>query len=89
MFLQTTPAPIIARKRIYTLTGMISFVSATILIDTLILSTAAILVWAIGSILMLSIAPFLTFATIILVPAFILAVKVGMMVFDVETTPES
>ncbi|MCX2724960.1 hypothetical protein [Roseibium salinum] len=64
-------------------------VSATVLIDTLILVFAGMTVWAVGGYLKLALVPLALLTLAVAVPTMWACVSVAVLAFDAETNPEN
>jgi len=73
--------------RVITFGSVTAAVSATVLIDTLILTFAFLILWSIGGYLAMSLVPFAVFSLLILGPTVWACVKVAMLAFEAETDP--
>jgi hypothetical protein len=73
--------------RVISFSSIAGVVSATILIDTLILTFAFLTLWAVGGYLGLSLIPFAILTLFVLLPTVWACVKVAILAFDAETDP--
>jgi hypothetical protein len=80
---QTTTPP----RRVITLGSLIGIVSATALVDLLILTFAFVALWSVGAYLRMSAVPFAVSAAVILIPTVWACFKVALLAFEAETDP--
>jgi hypothetical protein len=73
--------------RVITFGSVMAVISATVLIDTLILTFAFLILWSVGGYLAMSLMPFAIFSLLILVPTVWACVRVAMLAFEAETDP--
>ncbi|GAB4521469.1 MAG: hypothetical protein Tsb0019_22890 [Roseibium sp.] len=74
-------------ERVITIGSLIGIVSATALVDLLILTFAFVALWAVGAYLRMSAVPFAVFSAVILIPTVWACYKVALLAFEAETDP--
>ncbi|POF32102.1 hypothetical protein [Roseibium marinum] len=77
------------RRRVLTPGSLLSVVSATVLIDSLILVFSCLIIWSVGGYLMLSLVPFGILTLAVALPAVWACVAVAVLAFHAETDPEN
>ncbi|AQQ05672.1 hypothetical protein B0E33_20620 [Roseibium algicola] len=74
-------------KRLITFGTMFGFVSAVVLVDTLLLTFAFLILWALAGYFRLSLVPFTILNALILIPTAWACARVGILAFEAETDP--
>ncbi|WP_299811563.1 hypothetical protein [uncultured Roseibium sp.] len=77
------------RHRVLTASSLLSVVSATVLIDSLILVFSCLIIWSVGGYLMLSLIPFAILTLTVGLPTVWACVAVAVLAFHAETDPEN
>ncbi|MEI2386371.1 hypothetical protein [Breoghania sp. JC706] len=86
---RNAPVSQVPTVRVLNLKSTLSFVSVTLLVDTIILSTSSFLVWSVGGYFRFSFLLFAILTALVLPPALWACVKVALLAFDAETAPEN